>query len=262
VIQSADYFSNSHNKTSTLNSFKYKIILILLKRFLCLICFALFLIPCRPQILSPQRIVLHLKDTYLRYDVVNNILTIHAYGDIISQDKNWDIAKPEATYDIYHLRYKKWKDTFWRVDLQANKVYLVKNGHFQNHNKSEIKKAQALQIQVDSEGNPENPTSFILFFSDARLIYEPENKMLKIESQNNIISDGQFWKIKSLKRKSPISTVKREAIIGYHLRRDFWRRLYWEININKNKVYRVKGGTFGKGGGNFKLIDIMIDIEK
>jgi hypothetical protein len=86
--------------------------------------------------------------------------------------------------------------------------------------------------------------------------------MLKIESQNTIISDGRFWKIKPLKRKSPISTVKRETIIGYHLRRDFWRRLYWEVNINKNKVYRVEGGTFGKGGGNFKLLDIMIDIEE
>lgn len=262
MIQSVDHINTIHFKTSALNSVKLRIILILAHGFVFLAICTLLLLPGKPQILTPQRIVLHLKDVFLKYDAAAAICTVYAYGDVISQGTDWDIVRPNATNHVYHLRHKKWGKIFWLVDLEEHKVYQISNGYFQSYNENESEEATPLHIRVDSEGSQENPIGFMLFFPDTRLLYEPKSKMLTIESQNNVISAGQSWKIKPLKRTSPISTIKREAIIGYHLRRDFWRRVYWEVNIGQKKVYRVEGGSFGKGGGSFVLMDISVDIEE
>jgi hypothetical protein len=262
VIQSTDYNNTIRLNTSALNPFKLRIILILAHGFLFLAICSLLLLPGKPQVLTAQRIVLHLKDVFLKYDAAAVTCTVYAYGDVISQGSDWDIVRPRAANHVYHLRHKKWGRIFWLIDLQEHKVYQIRSGHFQSYNESEREEAKPLSIKVDSEGNLENPTGFTLFFPDTRLLYEPKRKMLTIESQQNVISAGQYWKIKALKRASPISTIKRETIIGYHLRRDFWRRVYWEVNIGQKKVYRVEGGSFGKGGGSFALMDISVDIEE
>jgi hypothetical protein len=262
VIQSTDYSNTIRLNTSVLNPFKLRVILILAHGFLFLAVCSLLLLPGKPQVLTPKRIVLHLKDVFLKYDAEGIMCTVYAYGDVISQGSDWDIVKAKAANHVYHLRHKKWGRIFWLIDLQEHKVYQISSGHFQLYNESEREEATPLSIKVDSEGNSENPAGFTVFFLDTRLLYEPKRKMLTIESQHNVISTGKSWKIKALKRVSPISTIKREVIIGYHLRRNFWRRVYWEVNIVQKKVYRVEGGSFGKGGGSFALMDISVDIEE
>lgn len=208
----------------------------------------------------PQPVSLHFKDAYLYYDVTNDTLKIIAHNDAISDGRNWEKHRPLEMAGIYHFRQKNWKDFFWRVNIPKEKVYRVTNGYFPSYDEDFRGDEEELNIRVDVEGTQTNLVCFYLHFSDAHLIYKPKSKIFKITAHDNVLSNGKFWKVKSLKRSSPISIIKREIVTDYHIKKDFWKNYYWQVDLGKRKVYRVKGGRFGKGGGNFEPLDIIVEV--
>jgi len=233
---------------------------IIYRKYLFGAIFLISLVMLCAQTKIPQNVSLHFKDAYLYYDVINDTLKIIAHDDTVSDGRNWNKYIADERAGIFHFREKNWKDFFWRVNTFNRKVYRVTKEDFSRYDEGFKGDDKELDIRIDIEGTSANPKRFFLRFSDAHLIYKPKNKSLKFMAHNSILSYGKFWKVKALKRSSPISTIKRETITDYHIRRDFWHKFYWQVDLGKRKVYRVKGGKFGKGGGDFEPLDITVEV--
>ena len=212
------------------------------------------------QVKAPKRLILHFNDAHITYDIKHEKFSIVIHGDTISKGSNWEVYRPSDATLIYHLREEHWKDIYWRVNTSQRKVFRITNGYFSRYEEDYKGNEMELPIQVDIDGAPGSPQRFSLRVSDVDLVYEAENKTLRITAQDDSLDFGKSWKIKPIKRESPISTIKRATVTGYHMRKNFWEKFYWEVNIAKRKIYRVKSGDFGKGGGNFEQLDITVEV--
>ncbi len=92
------------------------------------------------------------------------------------------------------------------------------------------------------------PQRFFLDFNDAYLAYVPSTKAIQIIAQKNVLSYGGDWEKRKLKPYL------------YHFRQKVWKGFYWAVNTSRKEVYRVKGGQFGKLGGNQQKLNIKVDV--
>jgi len=94
------------------------------------------------------------------------------------------------------------------------------------------------------------PKRFTLNFTDAYLVYVPQNGTLQITAQGNVLSYGGDWEAKRVKSYL------------YHMRLRTWQGFFWKVNTSRKEVYRIRGGTFGSvlGGGNETRLAADVEV--
>jgi hypothetical protein len=90
------------------------------------------------------------------------------------------------------------------------------------------------------------PQRFLLDFNDAYLVYTKSSKSIQITALKNVLSYGSDWQKCQVNRSL------------FHLRQNVWKGFYWEIDTAKKVVYRVDGGSFCKGGGKKKRLNMTV----
>ncbi len=101
---------------------------------------------------------------------------------------------------------------------------------------------------AEATSSQERSVRFFLHFPDAYLVHEPDNKRLQIVAEGAALSYGANWEIKKMKDYL------------YHLRQNIWKDFYWKVNTSRKQVYKVTGGSFGKLGGQEKILRIKVDV--
>jgi hypothetical protein len=194
------------------------------------------------QAQTPKRFLLRFSDAYLVYQPGTGTLQITTAGNVLSYGKDWQVAKLKPY--LYHLRQNVWKDFFWKVNTSRKEVYQVSGGTFGKLGGQD----KGLNITVDAVGSPEDPTRFLLRFSDAYLVHVPGTSTLQITAVGNVLSYGKDWQVKQMQPYL------------YHMRQNVWKGFYWKVNTSRKEVYRVRGGTFGKLGGQEEVLNITVDV--
>ncbi len=92
------------------------------------------------------------------------------------------------------------------------------------------------------------PKRFLLRFSDAYLVHQPGTTTLQITAVGNVLSYGKDWQVKQMQPYL------------YHMRQNVWKGFYWKVNTSRKEVYWVRGGTFGKLGGQEEVLNITVDV--
>lgn len=92
------------------------------------------------------------------------------------------------------------------------------------------------------------PTTLMLDFTDAYLVFSNPYKSIQIVAQGTVLSYGSDWEKCQLKP------------FLYHIRHKFAKNFFWQVNTIRKEVYEVTGGTFCKIGGNKKKLDITVDV--
>jgi hypothetical protein len=92
------------------------------------------------------------------------------------------------------------------------------------------------------------PKRFLLHFKNAYLGYVKSSKSIQIIAEQNVLSYGGDW------QKCQLTPTL------FHLRENFWKGFYWEVNTAQKVVYRVKGGSFCKGGGTKEKLNMTVKV--
>jgi hypothetical protein len=92
------------------------------------------------------------------------------------------------------------------------------------------------------------PKRFLLHFKNAYLGYIKSSKSIQIIAEKNVLSYGGDW------QKCQLTPTL------FHLRENFWKGFYWEVNTAQKVVYRVKGGSFCKGGGTKEKLNMTVKV--
>jgi hypothetical protein len=100
-----------------------------------------------------------------------------------------------------------------------------------------------------AEAAQAQPERFTLNFSDAYLVYVPQNGTLQITAQGNVLSYGGDWE------------VRKVHSYLFHMRLRTWQGFFWQVNTSRREVFRVRGGTFGSVlGGTSARLDLTVDV--
>jgi hypothetical protein len=191
---------------------------------------------------TPKRFLLRFSDAYLVYQPGTTTLQIAAVGNVLSYGKDWQVKKMKPY--LYHMRQNVWKGFYWKVNTSRKQVYRVRGGTFGQLGGQE----EVLNITVEPVGNPDDPTRYLLRFSDAYLVYQPGTTTLQVTAVGNVLSYGKDWQVKKMKPYL------------YHMRQKVWKGFYWKVNTSREEVYKVTGGTFGQLGGQSTVLDITVDV--
>ncbi len=188
-----------------------------------------------------KRFLLKFQDAYLVHQPGQSSLQITAQDNVLSYGNDWQVRQIKPY--LYHLKQKVWKNFYWTVNTSRHEVYRVTGGQFGKIGG----KKQKIGIGVDTVGSDGNPTRFLLRFNDAHLIHQVGQSGLQIATQGNALSYGKDWQVRQLKPYL------------FHLKQKAWKNFYWKVNTSRKKAYRVKGGQFGKMGGQETKMDMIVD---
>lgn len=92
------------------------------------------------------------------------------------------------------------------------------------------------------------PKRFLLNFKDAYLVYTKSSKSIQIAAEKSVLSYGSDW------QKCQLTPTL------FHIRQNVWKGFYWEINTARNVVYRVDRGSFCKGRGKKKKLNMTVKV--
>jgi hypothetical protein len=180
-------------------------------------------------------------DAYLIHQPSSNILQISTQDNVLSSGGDWQVAKLKPY--LFHIKQKAWNEFFWAVNTSRKEVARVKGGQFGRLGGQKNK----ISIRVDPVGNPDNPTRFKLLFNDAYLVYQVDRPRLQITAQGNVLSYGNDWQVRQLKPYL------------FHLKQNTWKNFFWKVNTSRKEVSRVKGGQFGRLGGQATKINVIVN---
>jgi hypothetical protein len=182
------------------------------------------------EVAAPQSVRLNFNDAYLVYEPGSGTLQIAAQSNVLSYGSDWEVRQLQPY--LYHMRQAVWHDFYWKINTSRGEAYRVRMGTFGALGGTE----EMLNMRVEPVGNPDSPERFFLRFMDAYLIYQPPST-LQIAAQGNVLSYGSDW------------YVQQAAPQTVHLREQVWRDFFWKVDTATAQVFRVRGGTFGVGGG-------------
>lgn len=195
---------------------------------------------------APKKISLQLPETKLIYQPANFGLNIISHNALISDGKDW--RKCMIRPFIHQITHAGWQDFFWEIDSTDHSTWIIKGIKFcrKGGNAQEIK----LKSEIKGGSKDIPPNSITLFLPDTHLDYEPEGRILRIYSHNNIIIYVPAWKAFQLK----------PYII--RLQYNSWTDFFWEINTFENTVKKISGINLTEEGGTAELLNIKLTVEK
>jgi hypothetical protein len=93
------------------------------------------------------------------------------------------------------------------------------------------------------------PKRVILELPDTRLVYEPTNFGLNIESHGFLLSNGADW------RKCNIRPYV------FQIKHATWEDFHWEINALERGVWQITGAKYCKTGGKAQEVKLKMNIK-
>ena len=157
----------------------------------------------------------------------NSIITANLYGDHTQLVPNSYWITKRVDNDRYDICYKDWTDFFLRIDKINYLVYKV-SGHIGDSRNVVGEVIPGIRMQLDSKYH-----NVSLYFDSAYL--ELNTKTLKAEFRISdlIYLDSNAWDV----------TEASDHV--FHIRRkSFWTRLFWKVDLNRNKFYFVSDEKF------------------
>jgi len=191
---------------------------------------------------KPESFQIKFNNSYLIYIPAKDTLQLAAEGHVLSYGESW-IVKGLKPY-LFHLKHKNW-NYIWQINTSRREVHKITNGHFGSLGGD--KKRISVGVEVTEDEKSQSPLSFIIRFSDTRMIYKPDTQNLRILAAGSDISYSQEWLKKNMKNYL------------FHLKKKSWRGFFWKINTSRGTVYQVLNGEFGQYGGESKEISLNLD---
>lgn len=175
---------------------------------------------------EPDRFLLRFTDAYLVHEPGGGNPQIVTEGNVLSYGQDWEIVQMRGF--LYHMRQSNWEGFYWKVNTSRGEVYRVEGGTFGSLGGSE----EVIEsISVDPVGDPEDPTRFLLRFSDAYLVYVPGSDTLQITAAGNVLSYGGDW------------SVTQDDPWVYDMSQNVWQDFHWKVNTAREIAYRVTDET-------------------
>ena len=114
--------------------------------------------------------------------------------------------------------------------------------------KTQAQVTQVTAVKATTAQTSVAPKQFFLDFVDAYLIFSTSSNSFQIITEGTVISYGNDWERQQLRPYL------------FHMRQKFWKDFFWQVNTSRKEVYKVTGGSFGKGGGTAKKMDVVVDV--
>ncbi len=94
------------------------------------------------------------------------------------------------------------------------------------------------------------PERFMLYFSEARIIFQPSSKNMQLITGNTVLSYCSDW------QKAQVYPYL------YHIRQNNWRNFYFKVNTSRKEVYLVEGTNFGRiGDANERKLPFSVAVN-
>jgi len=193
---------------------------------------------------EPERFFLDFFDGHLIFVPEGGSVQIFAAGQLLSSGADWETAKLKPF--LYDLRLKTWKDFFWRVDTRDKHVRDVTFGTFGDLGGNQ--RGKPFKVEVVGGDGDKPPDRIILHFRTSNLIHVLKDGTLQIRAEGAELSPGSDWE-----------AVKLKPYL-YHLRLKTWDGIFWKVNTDWKRVWKVEKGTFGQPGGNDTELKIEVRI--
>ena len=194
----------------------------------------------------PKRFVLNLTETSLTYQPRNFGLELTGYGAILSDGRDWQ--KCRIKIQIHQLRQVEWKDSFWELNTDEQRVWNITGIDFCKKGGSAKKLKLKMKVRGDRKGIL--PASIKLNLPEARLIYEPGTGKFLLENGNFSIAHTASWKVAKVNTQV------------FHVKYGLWKNFFWEVDTFRKNVRKITGGTFGQPLGTATALEIKVTVEQ
>lgn len=194
--------------------------------------------PVSPPVISARRAPaiiairadfrLQFKDAYLVYEPHPSgpgTLQITAELNVLSYGTDWTVSRLKPY--LFHLKLNSWSGFFWMVNTSRHEIFRVTGVSFGSLGGTQT---PVPSVTVDTVGDPNNPTRFLLRFGNAYLIKPQLGSHPSIYASNTILSHGADW---TVTKDSALSWV-------YHLKESVWKGFSWKVNLHRQRAYRVR----------------------
>lgn len=178
----------------------------------------------------------------IHYTAFFKSIQLSAGGPRITTGDGWEIKEVET--GLYQLKYAKWNNSFWEIDLGKRTMSVVKDGVFGRH--SERKNSVPIDAEFDKKWIKKGAGSpFDIYIKKSIIIYDPKKKSLDVRIADMSVTRSDEWE-----------GVKVAPGV-YHLKHFSWKGVFWEINTSERKVIYVSSGNFGIYGVPGSEIPLM-----
>jgi hypothetical protein len=198
------------------------------------------------QTALPDRFKLHFSDAYLVFVPGKKTLQVIAQGNVLCYGEGLSVAAVKPY--LFDIRHKFWKKFYWRVNTSRREVYRMRGTNYGRIGDSPA--ATIRGIRVETVGNPDSPSRFLLKFGQSFLEYVPKNKEIHFTVAGNILHRGREWQ---KCHRSPTL---------YHLKHKVWKGFYWQIDTKRRELSRITGGNFCKPGGEATRLKVKVEVKK
>ena len=162
-----------------------------------------------------------------------------------------DFTVKVVSPQLYHLRYKTWRDFFWKIDTKQHRLYRVTGGSFGSAGGAEkvIQGSDPNEISYPGPQVPAGPgtepkqemkTDVYLFIHHCTLTYDTAKDDIQLAVNGDALSMPRDWE------------VRKAGPTVYHVQFkhfDPYMPFFWKIDTDTLKVAGIKGGVFGSLGG-------------
>ena len=178
---------------------------------------------------AAPRVSLLLNDAHLTVVPAAGHVRLVADGKILSQGHDWEVKSLAS--GGFHLRLRSWPGSYWSV--QGGRVHEVSGGRF-GHGGG---KRRLLGIKVRLLRDPAAPqiVRYRLALPDVRLDLGPGESTLRYGHR--------------LVATHPTIRIVTFDEGFFQVKVSSWRGVFWQVDVEENKVCEVRGGRFGGLGG-------------
>ena len=157
----------------------------------------------------------------------NSGITANLYGDNIQLVPNYYWITKRVDNDHYDISYKDWTNFFLRIDKVNSLVYKV-SGQIGGSNNVVGQPIPDIQVRLNSKYQ-----TVSLYFESAYLELNTKTSKAEFKIGDLIYLDSNTWE------------VNQSDDQVFHIRqRSFWPRIFWKVDLKRNKFYFVSDENF------------------
>jgi len=197
----------------------------------------------------PKSFTLNFQGAYLVYEPQSGTFQITAEGNVLSYGGDWEVRKVKSY--LYHIRQQTWQGLYWQVNTSRKETSRIKGGTFGSVLGGTTTSLPFKVEVVGGAGNAEIKR-FIIRFPKSHMVYTPNTDVLKLITENNILSTCGDW------RRCKLHTNL------YHFKQKKWDNFFWKVNTGSKKVWRCRNGVIceKRPGGSEELLDVKVGVTR